>query len=265
MGRKGDPEEYEEPEAARFSGEEAFSDDFDDEPPRRPPVAKRGGTRRPKKAYEPSEEEDEPSEDDRKGKQIARREKPKKSKKQEKALVKAPKKKKQESSEEEEDDSDEEEVVKVQKYLPLGFEELHSDYVNQLSDILGLTPKKIGKFADKGLIRKHYQSGEFNIDKLLQKCGGEKEKKKYQKFVERCKGSGMEHVLRVAKRTKAGRVAATTRARPRYDGGYGGGGYGGYGGGYGATPYDYEYGHVYFDQGCPDCRRCGMPCSVMGM
>ncbi|KAL8759144.1 MAG: hypothetical protein Q9199_000964 [Rusavskia elegans] len=233
-------------------------------------------------ADEQEEEDEEDSEEDsrRHKKQLVVREKSKKAKSSRKRVAR---KKRDDSSDSSAESSEEEtkrekekkkekkrkskshndEIIKISKWEDVHRDEVDRDFVNMLSEELGHHIMKIYEWIEQNLLRRHTQTGEYNIDLMFERgVLGRVDKEKRESYVKKAQGNPQRKRVLYSS-VKTGEVVFDAMGTSMHTVG----------------PSMHPMGpsmrptgrrgdsdgwgiHIDFHPRCPDCRRFGAPCGL---
>lgn len=288
MGRaRAHDSDEDEPRSSRHRGrgdsEDEDQPEYDYEKRPRRGKSDKHSRARDASADEQDEEDEEDSEEDsrRHKKQLVVREKSKKAKSSRKQVAR---KKRDDSSDSSAESSEEEtkrekekkqrkkrmskshdddEIIKISKWEDVHRDEVDRDFVNMLSEELGHHTMKIYEWIEQDLLRRHTQTGEYNIDLMFERgVLGRVDKEKWESYVKKAQGNP--HRKRVLySSVKTGEVVFDAMGTSMHTMGASMHPMGpsmrptgrrGDSDGWGI--------HIDFDPRCPDCRRFGAPCGL---
>ncbi|KAL8691823.1 MAG: hypothetical protein Q9218_003041 [Villophora microphyllina] len=138
-------------------------------------------------------------------------------------------------------------------------DEIDDDFLFLMLDVLQLSTQVLGKACDKGKVERHTQTGEYNIDALLD--GGDvsiKSKNNWKNKVKELKANAKKSkILYCSAVTDGGDLGGPSMIR-----GYGPSGYGPSGYGAPVVFSDPTLGHLRYNYHCRDCALGGGPCGL---
>ncbi|KAL8661385.1 MAG: hypothetical protein Q9202_005627 [Teloschistes flavicans] len=268
-GEHGEPHRksrshYEVEEDLGYDDDEAA---YDMEEPPAPPRRAKGG-RKPPPQYVADDYDDE-EEGEVYERQMVIHEGKKKAKSSGKEVARRPQPKHESSEGEEEDSTDTEmknkkkkgkkkekarrsEVIEKKAWEPCPFQDIDPPFLHLMARTLHLQEDKLMKYIDKGKVERHTETGEYNIDALLD--GGyvpDKAKSEWKAKVKELKRDPKKaRILHCSAVADGDGMAAGPSRTP----------------GYGPSTYSYgrptvvAMGHGFFEPNCYECQLYGIPC-----